>query len=382
MSTQKAAGTAVFEGEPLLRIICTALVRLSVRRGPPPGVYDDVVQTAYNHLVLLCLRRGVSPPGSVPAMTRWAIERPLREWPLDVPADLETADARLVDAQTGAPTQRCFEWAVSAPDAAAELFENQVMEQAIAECRAARAPQSYTAFRRLLITRPVLTGTELAALGEDLDLNLLHEVAKRCYEQAPGAYQRDGALAECARCRCLLVPVNGGYRCELDRCRRDGKPQVGRMLSATRSGGVHQLRRPLRMFITGPGLAETDLEQELTAMGLEPQMWPNFDAYDLRVPMPSGQVWAVDVKDRANPALLGRGTTPLRSDPPYQRAFLVVPQYRFDELEAYQRLFSNHLPQEVAGTVELLSDEDFTELVSKTLGRRRRPARRKGRQHA
>ena len=35
-------------------------------------------------------------------------------------------------------------------------------------------------------------------------------------------------------------------------------------------------------------------------------MWPQFDAYDLRIPFPDGTAWAIDVKDWANPSLLGR----------------------------------------------------------------------------
>ena len=42
-----------FDGEPLLRIIASALVDLSRRQAPGDPVYSDVVQRAFNHLVLL-----------------------------------------------------------------------------------------------------------------------------------------------------------------------------------------------------------------------------------------------------------------------------------------------------------------------------------------
>lgn len=361
-----------FGGPTLVRLIATAMVRLSRHRIAPTPVYESAVQSAFNHLVLHCLRTGVSPPTSVPDMVRWAANRPLGAWPIDLPADWAAEDAYLVDSQTRTPTQQCLEWAISAPDAVAEQFENELMTGAIAECRIAQAPDSYTAFRRLLITRPVLTGTDLALLAEDIDLALLLETIKRCYELAPSAYARDGRYAECARCRCLLVPVGAeGYRCELDRCRRDNHPKVGRTLEPAR-GGVFQLARPLRMFITGPGLAETDLEAELISRKLPTGMWPNFDAYDLRVTLPNQRVWAIDVKDRANPALLGRGTRSLRPDPPYDRAFLVVPQYRFQERESYGRVFSNHVPEEVRGKVELLSDTEFLRRVDREVRRIRK----------
>jgi hypothetical protein len=365
-----APDLSFFDGETLLRIIATALVRLSRQRAPEDPVYDDTVQSAFNHLVLLCLRRGAEPPGSVPDMTLWAATKRLREWPLGLPDELDAADGYLVDAQTRTPTQQCFEWAISAPDAAAEEFENQLMEEALTVCRAARAPQSYTAFRRLLITQPVLTGTDRALLSADVDLSLLDGIIKRSYEPAPAAYLRDGMYAECARCQCLLVPVGKrSYRCELDRCRREHYPKVGRLLDPKRGGGVYQLSRPLRMFISGPGLAETDLEAELIKLQMEPEMWPNFDAYDLRITLPHRQIWAIDVKDRANPAILGRGARPLRTDLPYDRAFLVVPEYRFEEREAYQRIFNQHRPDDLIGRLELLSDKQFIRLLKAELRR-------------
>src|SRR6266511_4022787 len=110
-----APGLSFFDGETLLRIIATALVRLSRQRAPKDPVYDDTVQNAFNHLVLLCLRRGADPPKSVPDMTSWAAKKPLGEWPLGLPDELDAADGYLVDAQTRTPTQRCFEWVIPAP---------------------------------------------------------------------------------------------------------------------------------------------------------------------------------------------------------------------------------------------------------------------------
>lgn len=359
-----------FEGENLLRMVASAIVRLSRQNGPGDPVYDATVQSAYNQLVLLCLRKGHTPPASVPDMIRWAAQRPINEWPWTLPDDFVSDDVFLVDGLTRAPTQQCWEWRVVARDVAAEQVENQLMREALAKCQAAQAPESYTAFRKLLIRRPVLTETERAAVTDDLDLAPLREVIQHCYEPAPASYLRDGAYAICARCGCLLVPLGRDrYICELDRCRRDQHPRVGRTVEARLGRGLYQLNRPLRMFITGPGLAETDLESELIRRGLRPTMWPNFDAYDLRITLPRGRVWAVDVKDRANPALLGRSALPLRDDPPYDEGFLVVPQYRFDEREDYGRVFAHHQRDDLAGAVDLISDTELLARVDRELAR-------------
>jgi hypothetical protein len=372
LQEQQPRGDLFFDGENLLRMVASAVVRLSQQSGPQDSVYDSTVQNTYNQLVLLCLRKGQAPPASVPEMVRWAAERPIGEWPWSLPDDFDGGEAFLVDALTRTPTQQCWEWRVAARDVAAEQVENQLMREAIAECRAANAPESYTAFRRLLIRQPVLTDAERAALADDLDLELLHDVIKRCYEPAPASYLRDGAYAVCARCQCLLAPIGRDrYVCELERCRRDQHPKVGQMVQARRGGGLCQLNRPMRMFITGPGLAETDLESALIQRELRPEMWPNFDAYDLRITLPRGRVWAVDVKDRSNPALLGRSAQPLRPDPPYDEGFLVAPQYRFDEREDYGRVYAHHRSDDLAGRVDLISDVELLARVDRELARSR-----------
>ena len=144
----------------------------------------------------------------------------------------------------------------------------------------------------------------------------------------------------------------------MDRCLAEGNTAVGRTLLPHTGGGVRLLRRPLRVFVTGPGLAETDLERQLGELGLHVRMWPEFDAFDLLVSRPAGRVWAIDVKDRANPALLGRSTRPFRTSPTHTDAFLVVPHYRLVEREDYQRVFRRHLPAALRNTT-LLTDKQL-----------------------
>jgi hypothetical protein len=79
----------------------------------------------------------------------------------------------------------------------------------------------------------------------------------------------------------------------------------------------------------------------------------------------------LDVKDRANPALLGRGALPLRSDPPYDEGYLVAPQYRFEEREDYGRVYTRHRRDDLAGTLELISDTELLARVDRELARSR-----------
>jgi pPIWI_RE three-gene island domain Y/REase associating with pPIWI_RE len=348
----------VTDGTTLLHTVATAIYALSRRQAPSDPVYDDAVQRAYNYLVLHSIRNGSEPPASVSDMVTWAARTRLGDWPADLVATGVGGDEVLVDGETRSPTQVCLEWALPTPDVHAELVENEIIGDAMAACRAAKSPRSYTAFRRLLVTRPVLTAVELVSLAAEIDLMPVFEIVRRSYEPASAAYLADDGYRQCGRCGCLLVPLrNGDYRCDLDRCRNDGGTVLGEALPA--AARVLQLSRPLRVFITSPGLAETDLEKALRKVGLAPEMWPKFDAYDLRVPFPDGTAWAVDVKDWANPSLLGLRTRALRVDPLHDRAFIVVPRYRFRAREDYARAFRHALAQDLRGTITVRSDEDF-----------------------
>jgi hypothetical protein len=79
----------------------------------------------------------------------------------------------------------------------------------------------------------------------------------------------------------------------------------------------------------------------LEALGLDVELWPAFDRYDLRIVFPNREVWAVDVKDWANPFLLARRVKPIPSDPPWTRAYFVFPDERRAQREDYLRAF-NH----------------------------------------
>ena len=101
-------------------------------------------------------------------------------------------------------------------------------------------------------------------------------------------------------------------------------------------------------------------------------MWPQFDSYDLRIPFPDGTAWAIDVKDWANPSLLAVRTQALRADPPHDRAFIVVPAYRFRVREDYARAFRHALAPGLHGRITVCSDEDLTRLARRELRRIKR----------
>ncbi|WP_327178426.1 hypothetical protein OG599_26315 [Streptomyces sp. NBC_01335] len=364
----------------LLRDVATAVMRLDeVEQLDSFALpYPDDAQRALDGLVLACLRGGARPPAGVPEMVHWCRTRPLRGWPLDgLPLGLFNKDNRLIDPDSGTPTQLCGELEVKgAGNSTGRQYVDLVIREAMSACRAVNSPQSYTAFRRLLVARPVLTEQEWPDISADLYLDPVQFLIEEIYAPVPASHGRDGAAVTCARCHTLLTPLVGnGWWCENDRCRHLGLPPLGRRLAADEVGELRQLRRPLRQFVTSPGHAEVELEGKLRALGLTVEMWPGFDAYDLRVAFPDGHVWAIDVKDWTHPGFLGRAAAVVRHEPPYDEACWAVPHFRVRERGDYLETFARERPVHAAG-LRLLSDRQVVEAARKRLRGERGPGAR------
>ncbi|MEV7185568.1 hypothetical protein [Kitasatospora sp. NPDC093102] len=364
-----AATWSAHDGLPLLRTLATALIGLEAITGLDGFClpYPAEAQRALNRTVLTCLLQGAEPPTSIPELLHWCRYRPVSDWPIDLPADAVGSKDLLLDPDSGRPTELCHEWADRAADSAVHQRDREIIRTALRLCRECGEEDAYTEFRRLLVNRPVLTSVGFFEVTNDHVLDPVRELIRRIYLPVPASHLRAGAYATCARCLTLLLPVqDGSWWCERDHCRRQGPSPVGDLWPADDVGELLQLERPLRQFVTGPGRAETDLEQALTGLGLRVRMWPGFDAYDLHVTFPDGRVWAVDVKDWTHPAFLGRTARPVPPEPPYDEAFWVVPGYRVDDRPDYLDVYRRHRPASALG-LPLLTDADLIDRAAARL---------------
>ncbi|MFQ6197736.1 hypothetical protein [Streptomyces sp. NPDC000405] len=322
--------------------------------------YPAEAQRALDRTALACLLRGADPPLSVSDLLVWCRRRPVTEWPLDLPDGLAGPEDRLIDEDACVPTELCYEWAVDRPDSATEQIDRALIALAMDRCRLANAPASYVAFRRLLIEHPVLTRDKAGEIALEPVFTPLDGLLQQIYLPAPVGWACGGRFTSCRRCRTLLAPTrDGGLWCENARCRHKGDAPVGPAYDEAEGGGVLLLTRPLRLFVTAPGVAELCLERALSRLGLTSELWPNYDAYDLRVTLPDGRVWAVDVKDWSNPALLGRNAEPLPTDPPYSDAFLVLPDHRTALRHDYVAVVRQFLRTDVRRRTTVLSQRQF-----------------------
>lgn len=369
MSTDNWSAHAGF---PLIHTLASAVIQLAdtTDLGTFRLPYPAEAQRALDRTALSCLLRGAQPPQSMANLLNWCRNRPLADWPIDLPPDAAGLEDFFIDDATGEPTDLCHElWAAGdRRDSAAAHYDREIIHTAQRLCREQEAPESYTAFRELLVTRPVLTSEDWFEISTDLHFEPVRALLNRCYQPIPLGYDQDGEFVTCERCRTLLSPTaDGGWRCERDRCRRRGDAPIGKRYQREETDGLVTLVRPLRQFVTAPGQAETVLREMLRALRLKVEVWPNYDSYDLRVTFPDGLTWAIDVKDWAHPGLLGKSARPVPSVPPSDDSFWVIPQYRADERADYIEVFTRNKPADAKG-LRLLTDVQTQKYARTLLG--------------
>ncbi len=330
--------------EVTLHLIASGLIKLSEQaqsEGFLEFPYPPPLQRGLNRLALACLQRGRQPPQSLMELLDWC-RKPLADWGLDLPdGSIDNAEC-LLDGQI--PTATCEAWARSGEDIEADLSEERLLSDVLNTCRSANDPQSYVAFRRLLIERPIMDSSTYQMMLADSSLELLINQVRAAYEPAPLSAARNGFLETCAGCDNLLLRTRDDrWVCEDDLCRASGHMEPRHRFSV--HNNVVWLRRDLRRYIAAPGRAELRLAEQFERLGVKVELWPEFDKYDLRVTFPDAEVWAIDVKDWRNPFLLARHvnrTERFPLNPPWNRAFFVFPDARRQQRADYVNAFKAH----------------------------------------
>ncbi|BCY13182.1 hypothetical protein L3i22_082700 [Actinoplanes sp. L3-i22] len=321
--------------------------------------YPGNLQLALDRLTLIAWRQGVGPPGSVVELLQLA-SRPFGDWEIRLPdADVDPEESLLA---YGKPTATCEELGTLRGDVEGEMRENALLRAVMDKTRAAGAPDSYVAFRRLLIERPAITALELDTKLADPALAIVAAELRQAYPEVPPEAKADGIVRTCAGCNGLRLPLDDDrtFVCEDESCPAPGTP--GRSHPAAE--GVHWLRRELRTFITGPGRAELRIAEAVAAMGVPAQLWPDFDSCDVTVF--ADRPWVADVKAWRNPTRLGRSLREkLFTVPPdAERAFIVIGREQVKAHPRYIALLCRACPDVKPGKrVVAVSEKQFLDYV-------------------
>ena len=281
-------------------------------------------------------------PSDLAALTSKA-QQPLYSWGIDLSWDPEgdfTTSSLVAD---GEITQECIDLAAPGRDPETELVENTGYRLLMDVCCNREDGQNiYTAFRRCVVTQPVLSNWT-ATLTRVSILNSvegMHEIFAAFYQRVPEAIAIGKSLPICKVSRTILRKQRQGFHTE---CR---DPEAIYLASIGDHDDLHwrptaiQLRRAFRLYWCLPGLTEIALADQLVAAGWNCELWPDFDMVDLVATSPNGDHRiAVDVKDYLSSTSLAARFTGFKSYSKSHDCYLVVPDYLPNVNSDYQRRF-------------------------------------------
>jgi transcriptional regulator with XRE-family HTH domain len=366
-----------FEIEMILRSIATGIVKsfqLWEKTGISNALDSKDLQKGLDRLIAFCFVRKLKHPAHIPALLDLC-ERPFKDWGLpDLPEEVHSSDRLLVNKQ---PSFFCIDFARNEHDFEAALSEERYMQKVFLEC-AAFSPAVYSSLRELLIRKPVVTEGELIQKYLTPPLNAVPDLVKEAYEVAPSFLSHGGIFKCCPECgNLLLYTLNKEWicrdeSCEISRVRTSHKTVD---IPIVNNDKLYQLKYPIRRYVTAPGRIEIALYESLKRLGeifyhpklhYQIELWPNFDAYDLRLTFPGGEVWAIDVKDWSSPYSLAQRVKPFRSSPVWDKAFFVFPERYKNVRRNYLEAFRNRCVY-LNDRVEAFYETDFLMLAESHL---------------
>lgn len=236
----------------------------------------------------------------------------------------------------------CYELSMEDKDVEAELTQ-QLILQVMNKCRDEKKPEDYVKFRRKISENPYMKIQNIMTWSIDKRNCCAAELFKMAYEEIPLAAIQDGQCYQCSHCGWIVEWRNGIAHCDSPLCREytDNFRKIISIKEGSKS--IYRLKRGLHRYIAKPAIHELALEKKLIKLGVQVELWPNYDAYDLKVVFPDGEVWAVDVKDWSNPYLLAKSITSFSEEPVWDKAYYVVPQYRKKHCSDYKKIFKNNV---------------------------------------
>jgi|GEM_PF-5181653 len=252
---------------------------------------------------------------------------------------------------------------VTLTEAPMKEFLDSCREKAKTDPKAAQA--AYVAYRELVTTRQVMTLHQFYDALEDPAIP--PEVIQRTWSEEVVA-EPDGMISLCGACGCVLTPTRDGFRCHSAICviRTDNFKRFTRI---PYQPGMRALSVGMAKCVAAPGKHEIALARWLRQeFGLQPVLWPGVDTYDLGAAV-GGIRMAVDLKDHANPGLLGLSLRPFRPVPPFDEAYIVVPDDRVQRHPGYMRSLTRFAkPEVLANGIRFLKVSEFKNLVRDRVG--------------
>lgn len=333
-------------------------------KAQPITLLNEYIRQGWEQLCYHCFSIGKLPPQTLPEFVKW-LHTPVNQWSIGV-------DYELPLLEEGYPGALC----VQLGEAYAHTFnprlelEDEKFRQLYQCCRELNLPEDYTRAREFINRNGFV-----ADFYGGFENNWHLEVAlllQNCYERIPSKclrYEGDQPyIYLCPHCGWVLEWNNRGEAS----CHEDGvcADEIGDLGELAKPhpfiNGMARTTAGVQRYVAAPEVTLIKLYDELRQeWGLNCQLYPHLDAYDLLIEFPSGRRWAVDVKDYRRAAGLAVRLERFNYIPAWDRAFYVFPDYRAKP--AYLNEFKNYWKAEK--DVAFMRCSDFVNEVEKEFKR-------------
>lgn len=277
--------------------------------------YPLHLQAALDEISLRALCAGTAPPTSVIDLLVLC-EEPLGSWSIAlIDQDDDLASESLL--WFGSPTVACHELGAVRGDFLADERESETL--AMVRAAALTNAPTYVEFRKFIIEHPVVDVLALAEAKGHPALVRVAETLQDAYGRPRPEWLVGGKIGICSRCGSAVRSGGSHVRCTNPLC--SGTVEFGAFLHPE---STLVLRDDLQRFWAAPGRAELRIAAKLERLGVPHELWPEGDAYDLKVF--DTCAWAVDVKAWRHPSLLAEhlDQKPPRSSLDSAEVFVVI----------------------------------------------------------
>lgn len=315
--------------------------------------YDGTLHHGINTFFALCLQHSGLAPEAVllnaneTAFLRIVATRPVAQW-------FETWDSQWLE-QTGILRENycqeeepliyfmgkeknvffTTETCADLLSAQARDLVNDIDQTAFYQQIKGLTQSQYALIRRYVIEHPLVTEADFR--GIKLQMN-----------QSTAALEAIGFAYEpvvqagyvCPHCGWTMTKTSLGYSCCSRRCTAV-TPNADELQSISPRDGYLRLRLGIMRYTALPGQLELEIEAYAKSQGLEAQLWPYQDTYDVQITFADGGVWQIDAKAYASPYLLRERIQNDDGFPKtgaYECGFYVVPDWAKRERSDYCKI--------------------------------------------
>ena len=244
------------------------------QRGKPPEALRIGMSQMYLQSLL---KEDKSVPQNLPEFFNWA-KNPLVEWESTSEIPNLSPDINLIDdGLTSDFTRQCQ---VEGSDVTKQVQE-KVLQDVLNYCRGYQLEKEYRAFRKLIITKPVLEYAEYRRILSSSELRVLQDFLTKVYIDLDKFEEQD-VYHFCPRCGYIQRKrANGTYNCRNQFCDRlSVEQQLPPLPTIPKSKVIknYKIVTPgIHQYGTIPGIWEIYLAEELTKLGIRVTLWPEID---------------------------------------------------------------------------------------------------------